>query len=602
MSRRAHWLKANKKVEIPVHCIFYDTETKSEAISDDTEQAKLWFGWACYIRRYRDSTWGKPTWFRYSRAGEFWRWVGEHSKPKRKTYLFAHNTGFDFTVLQGFRWARRFNWANTGRIIDDPPTVIRFRRDSHTLCFIDTLNFYRMSLKELGGIVGLEKYEFPSEGQTEEEWDIYCRRDIEIMVKGMQMFWKMVTDWQLGNFAYTLPAQAFAAYRHKFMHTPIFIDDNEKATELARKAYIGGRTECFRIGKINETVHCLDINSQYPFIMATMPVPIRLVTTLRRVSLSELISLLQTYCLVADVTLTTSQANYPKKIPGWTIFPIGTFRTVLNTPELNLALIQGHVKCIQRVIVYEKAVIFREYVNFFYEQRMEARVQGNEALATMLKLMMNSLYGKFGQTGRKYEKVWEVPNDAINTWVEWDRDGQSLHRYRQFAGVVEELQRDAESRESFPAIAGHITSAARMLLLDGISQAGEGNTLYCDTDSLFVNARGFDNLSGRISDAQLGWLKHEWESDSVTIHGVKDYEVGGRLKRKGIRSDSTEIEPATYQQVEFRGLKGMVQDKDLDRLLIKQVTKHLHRVYSKGEVDSEGIVHPLVFPHPLYPD
>ncbi|KKM64425.1 hypothetical protein LCGC14_1501540, partial [marine sediment metagenome] len=325
-------------------------------------------------------------------------------------------------------------------------------------------------------------------------------------------------------------------------------------------------------------------------------------TTLSRTSLEELQSLCSEHCVVADVTLSTFHPHYPKKVPGWTVFPVGEFRTVLNTPELKLALTNGCVKAIHRATVYECSVVFKEYVNFFYEQRMEARTKGDQVLATLCKLMMNSLYGKFGQNGRKYEKKYEVMNDDIKSWLEWDADGRTLHKYRQFAGVVEELQREAESTESFPAIAGHITSAARCLLLDFIRQAGESEVFYCDTDSLFVSERGYEHLVGRISEYQLGWLKKEWESDSVTIYGAKDYEIGDKLKRKGVRKDAIEVSPATYRQVQFRGFKGMIQDGDLNHMEITQITKHLTRDYLKGTVDPEGRVHPLVFPHPDFPD
>lgn len=433
-------------------------------------------------------------------------------------------------------------------------------------------------------------------------WDEYCKADVEILIATMQAYWRMVYEWDLGNFAYTLPAQGFAAFRHRFMETGIFIDDNEKASELSRAGYVGARTECFRIGYIGERVHCLDINSQYPYIMATVPVPTRLVTTLSRSTLEELSELCTKYAVVAEISIDTLLPSFPKKIPGWTIFPVGKFQTVLNTPELQLALEQGVIVSVKRAVVYEKAVIFRDYVNFFYEQRLEAKMRGDDTLAWLCKLMMNSLYGKFGQNGRKYEQKWESKSDVIRTWIEWDADSATLHRYRQFAGIVEELQRESESRESFPAISGHITSAARVLLLDYISQAGKGNTLYVDTDSLFVTESGYENLRGRISETQLGWLKHEWESDNVTIHGVKDYEIDTKLKRKGIRKTAENVGFATYRQDQFRGFKGMIQDGDLDHMLIKKVTKHLSRAYSKGMVDSEGFVHPLVFPHPDYPD
>ncbi len=459
-----------------------------------------------------------------------------------------------------------------------------------------------MPLKQLGEFVGVVKLEMPDEDKSVEDWDEYCRTDVLIIVKAMQTFWAFVVEHDLGNFAYTLPSQAFAAFRHRFMSTPIFIDDNEEAAELSRKGYFGARTEAFQLGRIKETVTCLDINSQYPFIMATTPVPTRLIGMVTRTTCEELSKWLTCYALVADVTLTTTEPIYPKKVPGWTIFPVGRFRTVLNTPELVIALETGAVRWIHAVAVYERAIIFKDYVDFFYEQRMEAKVRGDETLSTFLKLFMNSLYGKFGQNGIVFEHKYKVNNDDVKTWIEWDADRKTIHRYRQFAGIVEELQRETESRESFPAIAGHITSAARVLLAGYISQAQPENTIYVDTDSLFVNDRGARNLHGRISESELGWLKEEWKSDNVTIYGAKDYQRGSVLKRKGVKKNAETLDESTIRQDQFRGFKGMIQDGDLDHMEIRKVTKHLTRVYSKGEVDLQGRVHPLRFPHPDFPD
>ena len=72
MARMAHWLKANRGIELPVHMIFVDTETRSYEIRPDTVQARLWFGWACYVRRYKDQTWSEPQWCKFRNRAEFW--------------------------------------------------------------------------------------------------------------------------------------------------------------------------------------------------------------------------------------------------------------------------------------------------------------------------------------------------------------------------------------------------------------------------------------------------------------------------------------------------------------------------------------------------
>ena len=51
--------------------------------------------------------------------------------------------------------------------------------------------------------------------------------------------------------------------------------------------------------------------------------------------------------------------------------------------------------------IYDQAPIFKAYIEYFYNRRLQAKADGNEAGSYMFKLMMNALYGKFGQNGRQ---------------------------------------------------------------------------------------------------------------------------------------------------------------------------------------------------------
>jgi len=208
-------------------------------------------------------------------------------------------------------------------------------------------------------------------------------------------------------------------------------------------------------------------------------------------------------------------------------------------------------------------------------------------------MLLNSLYGKAGQKAQEWE---EVGRDNTNT-IEYDRYfDANTHKWiptRKFGGVSEEMTGEGESTNSFPAIAAHVTAQARQYLWSLIIRAGRENVFYCDTDSLFVNSDGYDNLKDLINTYQLGALKLEWESDDVVLNGLKDYTVDDNRKAKGIRKDAIEIRPGVFKQVQFRNLAGMLRDNDYSRQLIKTVEKTLQRDYQKGIVDSEGTVHPL---------
>jgi len=508
-------------------------------------------------------------------------------------YIFAHNLAFDLTQVHGFSILQSQGWECTSRIIAPKVLNLTYRKDGASIRLVDTYNYYPMALKALGDMVGMEKYDFPEEDESPELWDTYCRRDVEIMVAAMKLWWQRITDWELGNFAVTLASQCMNAYRHRFMGTPIFIDSNDRANAAGRKSYLGGRTEAFFIGKVPERLWCLDINSMYSYIMKAMPVPYRLATTSTRLENHELDYLLQRYAVVADVELEVTEAAIPIRHEGRTTWPIGFFNAALTTPELRYALDHGMITKVNYAAMYHSELIFADYVDFFYHERLNARKQGDTATEGITKLFLNSLYGKFGQNGQKWSLVGKSDTLDIRYFDFYDVEAQELTKYREFAGMVEMLEERPESRDSFPAIAAHITAYARMYLWELMKAAGLENVYYVDTDSLMVNKTGYAALKPRIDPSELGALKVEWKSDHVTLNGLKDYEIDGRLKAKGIRKNAVQTAPGVFTQDQFRGIEGMIRDGDLDRILIKTVSKTLLRKYLKGQVMESGRVFPL---------
>jgi len=79
---------------------------------------------------------------------------------------------------------------------------------------------------------------------------------------------------------------------------------------------------------------------------------------------------------------------------------------------------------------------------------------------------------------------------------------------------------------------------------------------------------------------------------ALVIHGAKDYAKDDHRVIKGIRANATEIGPATFEQDVFQGLKGALEDGDLDRMLITRGRKVLSRDYRKGTVGPTGRVSP----------
>ena len=573
--RPAHILRPNKGSTVPVRCVFVDTETRGESRGDNVEEAVLWFGSAAFIRRRTDGKWTRPKWNEFRSAGTFWRWVTDLCPGGTRTYLFAHNLGFDITVLDGFNELPSLGWTLTRAVVEDPPTILNWRRGTATLCGLDTLNFYPMPLAKVGAAVGLSKLPMPPRDAAPSTWSAYNRRDVEIVHRAMMEWFSFLQRHNLGNFAKTLPAQAFGAYRHRFMKHRILIDSNPRALALARASYVGARVEARWNGTIPAPAFLYDVNSMYASVMARTHVPIWLHSHYMRPTTEELSRWLQHYEVIADVGLEVSAPALPFRGLERLCFPVGSYRAVLAGPELRYARRRGWVVEAHSAAVYDRAKIFIAYVDYFWLLRTRARLDGDAALDLVAKGFLNSLYGKFGQRGRRFEEDSRADGTKVDIWTEYDLDDGTRETYRQIGDLVQRFHTAGESHDSHPAIASTIASAARLRLWGLMTAAGLENVLYVDTDSLLVNQTGQERLrSGYIGDG-LGELKLAARVDSGEIRGQKDYTINGQRHIKGIKRNARELAPGEFMQESFRGLKGQIKAGDLGRQLITTVTRKI---------------------------
>lgn len=592
--RFPHLLRANHRSEIPHAAIWFDTETDQVEVSPGVVGHKLRFGWANFSRTTRHGKFTSGDWRRFERVAEFWDWVEGNLRERVTVYLFCHNTNFDLPVLDCFGELPRRGWKMTTCVIDAPPTILKFRRGTNQLVILDTLNIWRMPLAGLGKMVGLEKLPMPEKTASTEQWDTYGKNDVAIIRRACLEWWDFLKGEDMGGFAPTLASQAMRTYRHRYMTHKILIDCNVKALELARESYYGGRTECFYLGKIRRRITVLDVNSMYPSVMRDTTYPTVLRGVYKRVSADEMLRFLADGRVCALVELKTDEPCYPVRRRGKLVFPVGCFRAALSSPEIAYAISKGHFLSCPLAAVYSADEIFREFVSDMYARRLAAAQAGNETRAWLWKILMNSLYGKFGQRGAVYERVADTPDLTAARWVELDADTGKAYKWRQLGGIVQRQGDESEGRESHPAIAAHVTAEARMMLWRLIKAAGIQHVFYVDTDALWVTDTGAARLAPWVAKDELGKLKVECVERSAEIFGPKDYRIGKKERHKGVKRSATWLTRSKVRQEKWEGLAGMIARGDLTEPRTATVRKQLRRVYDKGRVESWGRVAPFV--------
>jgi hypothetical protein len=304
--------------------------------------------------------------------------------------------------------------------------------------------------------------------------------------------------------------------------------------------------------------------------------------------------LMNRYLAIAHVQVETDEPVYCVSRNNELIFPIGKFWVYLCTPELKYAFNRNHIRAVREYALYQRAPIFLDWVEDLYALRLKAKEEGNLRKELLYKLLLNSLYGKFGQKIDVWKQIGLCkPHEVGVVRVVNPKTGQrKLMRMRE--GVVEVHDGEVEGYESMVAIPAHVTAYARMYLWYLMTQAGLDHVYYVDTDCLWVDGTGYERLKHLVHPVLLGGLKLEQIADSATIYGPKDYVIGEKTKHKGIRASAVQLADGVYEQEKWLGYKSRLRKGYLNIPVTERCIKRLRRNYTKGDVQEDGTVRPVI--------
>lgn len=155
--------------------------------------------------------------------------------------------------------------------------------------------------------------------------------------------------------------------------------------------------------------------------------------------------------------------------------------------------------------------MFNDYIDHWYDVKSKSKEDGNMSMYYIAKLMLNSLYGKFGSNPKKRSKY---------PYYNKEKDIVSY-----------ELGLEEISDGGYVPIASFITSYARDRIIRAANACGE-RFIYADTDSIHIS--GTDQPDIDIDDYRLGAFKCESHFTQAKFHRAKCYieSINGKLDKK----------------------------------------------------------------------
>lgn len=552
--------------------------------------------WDFYTKRssvtIRDATWNGAKLMELRLPG---RAQGKHTKPQvyfldSRNHLPGTLASLpktldlqDVSVAKG-HFPHKFNTVENQHYVGSIPSLAMFEPDHmRTETRAAFLEWYAQQSDVV--------WDFQKELRTYCDMDVYVLSKCVLQYRSLMMQLTDMDPWRCT----TIAAYAFKVFCVKDLpayQKRVSVDQNiypiaREFVELAREALKGGRTSAIRkhyktddiAGVLRKTTGLRydDVNSLYPSVQVKHPMPVgkpkRLVF---REDAQPQTNIMQTFFGFARVDLDPPNDLY-HPVVGYTdpdlqkfIFGLRPLKAVvLTSVELQKALEMGYVlRRVYEVDIYKKSDnLFRSYIERFYRiktlcggwkgteealrdyskrycERLGVVCDAPEAYFTLsdfvknpglklvAKLLLNSLWGKFGQRYHLQSYVGITTHAEFVRYIDRERRGE-VHttavypQSNHLSITCRDKSQDKERMDkTYAPVAAFVTAYGRLALYEGLQRMGE-RVVYYDTDSMIYEAIPGQNM-------EAGDLLGDWETEYDGAH-LHEF-VGVAPKTYGIKT------------------------------------------------------------------
>lgn len=250
---------------------------------------------------------------------------------------------------------------------------------------------------------------------------------------------------------------------------------------------------------------------------------------------------------------------------------------------------------VNEVNMFETKIIFKEFAEYFFNKRNEAKKQGNLSLAEFCKTCNNSLYGKFGTKDRDLCGIAKNLSDVeqelggnLNLLTSIEQVGEVwLYKYRN-------LNCQRQNIGKLVNFASYITALGRCQLSEAIRIVGHKSIITGDTDSICTDVALPNEMIGKnLGNWNLEKLVYEALVAGKKTYAVKYVDVD---KEEGFDAKNIDFEKYDVKNIsEFKtaikskGVKpSLFQFNDFEKMVfqgekiekeINMFTRNLDGVY-----------------------
>ena len=396
------------------------------------------------------------------------------------------------------------------------------------------------------------------------QWDLknelvkYCETDVISL-------WQIIRKFQENIFIKfeidvlstpTLSSLALSIYRSCYLKdSKIPIITGNLYNEI-KKSYSGGSVDLYK--PYGKNIYRYDVNSLYPFVMKNFPMPVGTPYYFEGNILETDKNAFGFFNVKVTSPKSMTNPILQTKIntgKGYsTVCPLGTWKGMYFSEEIKNAVKYGYRFEVLNGYIFKKGYIFNGYVDDLY--KIKTNSDKNSPDYIISKLLLNSLYGRFGMDPEKENHEIIEESESLEFYNNKSvRNVMSFENGKELISYLEkhnnEIEKDKATNISV-AISSAVTAYSR-IHMSNFKNLDNITLYYTDTDSVDFDKPLSEDLIGK----QLGKLKLENVFKEAVYLAPKVY---GALIIKNKK----------YKEyVRVKGLKNPVMYKELLPLLNK---------------------------------
>ena len=341
-------------------------------------------------------------------------------KKYEGSWCFFYNLSYDAEVILKLLGAELYRYKSTGklefnfgkyRIVYYPEKCLKITTGHHSVIFYDIAQFYHSDLVTAyqNNIGELPKEYLKFKKKRSEFSPTYYRRNTNQVrsycisdckyTKQLAEHWIKLFDDAFSFYPARWLSSGYLAEKvliNNKINIPKFDSIPYVIQEMAYRSYYGGRFEIIKRGLIGKAF-LYDINSAYPYAITQIP-DLSKGKWIKRKSIHK-DTKLGFFRIRANSPDCKYIPPFPFRVKSNIIFPSGEFETYVTLQELQACKSKTFYRILESYQFIPESDIYpyRDFIEKLYQKRMELKAQNNP-LQLPIKIILNSIYGKTGQS------------------------------------------------------------------------------------------------------------------------------------------------------------------------------------------------------------